>query len=168
MEQTKGSLKLGTHVLLIQNDSSAVVLSYRCLTSACYECFSAGTCYFDMRDWYCRPRQEQFAVLLTEHSKNTTDGLCTYLRVDGFSQCYTHFTPRYAYPSERKCGKHKLCRWTSFECIPKEEFYLQAAADEDPRLKRRYHKFKKSCASYTTNETCAESGKLWQIITYAT
>lgn len=117
--------------------------------------FCAGTCIWDPRMRECGVKSDYMAAILTEPGKNTTDAICTVLAVVGNSDCYTQFT-------KKKCHKTELCRWIAEdECQPNNEFYVAAAADRDPEMKKRYQTLKKKCLTYTTKKTCMKPSTVY-------
>lgn len=154
-EQIKRFVRLTTHVGLLSKEENVKVLFRRCLTSSYYACFSAGKCMWNPIIGSCTTKKDYIAALLTGPGKNSTDALCTYLKINGFSHCHTYF-------SKRKCERDEACCMMPFNgCEPKEESYLSAAVAEDPRLEREYKRFKKQCSSHTTKKACVEPSKVY-------
>lgn len=100
-------------------------------------------------------RFDHLAALLTEAGKNTTDALCTFLDVEITSDCLNQFT-------KKKCPRTELCRSVAERgCRPNDEFYIAAAADRDPKMKKRYQVVKKKCSAFSRKKTCVEPSKVY-------
>lgn len=111
--------------------------------------FSAGTCVWNPARNECVVSVLYLASLYAGHASNSSkDALCTILSIDGSSQCYDIFT-------QAECLQKEFCKWSAgVDCLPDEEFFISVAADEDPRLKRKYRRFKKQCSSRATALAC--------------